>query len=226
MVFKPGIIAVRSRPSSPLLTPIVFQKWYEDVHIPDVLGTGHVKSATRYHVTDAEDRDEGSMPFLAIYNLPDMGWLHEEGCQFWKIPLHSEILPGDNTSIFDVAEFATSFYEIVDTAQLGMATDGRGVASRMLLSSFNLTQEEQGGDPSSIHKVALARLGIKDKGALGSVRSTLFKVDQTRPHHPAMQTPVGTPGEKQYLCMVRNMVLFVDYVSRTNYNLSWNIQGS
>ncbi|KAK4173980.1 hypothetical protein QBC36DRAFT_219511 [Triangularia setosa] len=142
------------------------------------------------------------MPFLAIYHLPDMNWLHENGCQFWKIQLHSNILPGDNTSIFKVAEFKTEFYQMTDTVKIGMAIDGRHVASRLLLIYFDLAREEQGGDPSSVHKAALGRLGIKQSEISSCVQSTLFQVDQTRPHHPAMQTPVGKLGEKQYLCMV------------------------
>ncbi|KAK4195464.1 hypothetical protein QBC40DRAFT_288994 [Triangularia verruculosa] len=197
MASKPGIIAVRSRPS-PLLTSIVFQKWYEDIHIPDVLGTGHVKSATRYHTSDSS-----SMPFLAIYQLPDMFWLHEDDCKFWKIPLRSEVLPGDNTSIFDVAEFKTEFFEMIDTVQFGKpADDDSDVASKLLLSSFDLVEDEESGDSSSLHKAALARLGITESKTSESVRSTLFKVDKTRPHHPAMSTPVAAPDEKQCLCML------------------------
>ncbi|KAK4651980.1 hypothetical protein QC762_0098290 [Podospora pseudocomata] len=203
MASKPGNIAVRSRPSSPLLTPIIFQKWYEDIHIPDVLGTGHVKSATRYRTSDPR-----SMPFLAIYQLPDMNWLHEDGCLFWKIPLRSKVLPGDNTSIFDVAEFKTEFFETIDTVQFGKPVDDdSNVASKLLLRSFNLTKDEDSGDSSSMHKGALARLGIAESRSSELVRSTLFKVDEARPHHPSMPTPITAPDEKQYLCMVGNRSL-------------------
>ncbi|KAK0658689.1 hypothetical protein QBC41DRAFT_237857 [Cercophora samala] len=160
MASKPGIIAVRSRPCSPLLTPIVFQKWYEDVHIPDVLATGHVNLAKRYQLSSSETHPSNPMPFLAIYHLPDMNWLHKDNCQFWKIPLHSKVLPGDNTSIFDVAEFKTEFYETIDTVELGKPGDGEHVLSKLSLTFFNLSKSEQNGDLKSLHKAALARLGI------------------------------------------------------------------
>ncbi|KAK4642977.1 hypothetical protein QC761_402130 [Podospora bellae-mahoneyi] len=197
MSHKPGIIVVHSRPLSPLLPPIVFQTWYENIHIPDVLATGHVSSAARYRLTSPEANN--SMPFLAVYHLPDMNWLRQDNCQFWKIPLHSKILPGDNSSILDVAEFKTEFYETVDTVQFGEPADGGNVPSKLLLSFF--PQSKQGADSRSLHQSALANLGIGGSETIQqSMKSTLFKEDQSRPHHPAVPAPRETPGEMEYLC--------------------------
>lgn len=122
---KPGIILVRSRLIHPAeFTPDDFTAWYEAKHIPDVLATPGVSAAARYQaITPAcagnvpETKDEEGqgqltmMPYLAVYWLRDLGWLHEDGCEFWRLPL---TLPGrEDRTVFEVGEFKTEVWELV-----------------------------------------------------------------------------------------------------------------
>jgi len=46
---NPGIILVKSGITSTSLTPETFDKWYDEIHIPDVLSTPEISWAARYH---------------------------------------------------------------------------------------------------------------------------------------------------------------------------------
>lgn len=57
-----GVLLVESYPSSPDRAD-EFSKWYDDIHIPDVLALEGYVSARRYKPLD------GNGPFLAMYDL-------------------------------------------------------------------------------------------------------------------------------------------------------------
>jgi hypothetical protein len=95
----PGLFYVNSKITDPELTPQVFTRWYETVHIPDILATPSptgIKGAVRYH---AEHSDR---PYLALYPLADVDFLESQ--EFHSIPVKSELLPKSGSS-FDVASF-------------------------------------------------------------------------------------------------------------------------
>jgi hypothetical protein len=117
---RPGIILVRSAPK-PNFTAHGLAKWYEKKHIPEVLATGGVSVAARYQMVSASDDKEQSLPYLAVYHLKDMDWLHEEGCGFWRLPLVLDDEDGGR-SVFEVAEFETEFWEVVE--KVGEESDG------------------------------------------------------------------------------------------------------
>ncbi|KAK5169766.1 uncharacterized protein LTR77_005744 [Saxophila tyrrhenica] len=94
-----GLIWANSKPTNPeTLTPDAFSKWYNDVHIPDVLKTGAVTEAYRYEAIDPiEDKYH-----LAIYSVEDMDGLGEK----------LKPVPQD-PAIFQNAHFDTRFYKLV-----------------------------------------------------------------------------------------------------------------
>lgn len=57
-----GILIVESRPASPERTD-AYNRWYNEVHIPDVLRVPGFLSARRYAPVDGEG------PFVAIYEI-------------------------------------------------------------------------------------------------------------------------------------------------------------
>lgn len=200
---KPGIILVRSRISSLSLTPETFRKWYEDVHIPDVLATNKVKAALRYHTIhhprQADDEDD-LPPYLAVYHLDDMNWLHEDDCAFWKLPLVVHLPPDGVVSIFDVAEFDMTFYTTVSCIDTGSkdpnAADYSVAPDFLRLIQSHSDQGEVGGAE------ALLKCRYTNAGASGAVRSTLLHVDESRPHPPHFPPKTASTGEKKYLCIV------------------------
>jgi hypothetical protein len=111
---RPGLILVRSAPK-PNFTAAGLAKWYDKKHIPEMISTGGVSVAARYQVVSASNDKEESLPYLAVYHLKDMNWLHEEGCGFWRLPLVLDDEDGGR-SVFEVAEFETEFWEVVERA--------------------------------------------------------------------------------------------------------------
>lgn len=111
----PGLFFVNSKISKPdELSPEVFTKWYEEVHIPDIFkaSTEGIDSGFRYYTTDASPVDR---PYLALYPLRDVKFLSTP--EFFGLPAHSDLLPGPSHFIFDVANFATRFYLRGDVTQ-------------------------------------------------------------------------------------------------------------
>jgi hypothetical protein len=107
----PGILLVASKIKDlAVLDRETFRRWYEEVHVPDILATSGIDSAFRFVSPTPEEVEQ---PYLALYPIKDLGWLAED--EFWSIPLHSDILPNPSKHIHDVADFHTAFYETVTT---------------------------------------------------------------------------------------------------------------
>jgi len=103
----PGIIFVqfKLRESSEISQELL-EKWYDEVHIPDVLATGGVKSAWRWKAADPEYTKQD----LVLYKLPDMAFI--QGPEFRSIKQTSDILPRGET-IMNFVAFELRFYSLV-----------------------------------------------------------------------------------------------------------------
>lgn len=110
MSAKPGILFVNSKIISDTLSPELFRKWYEDIHIPDIFVTSGIKSAFRYYSTTP---DKVEWPFLALYPVKDVQWLFSD--EFKSIPVHSDVLPNESKAIFELAHFDFRYYETITT---------------------------------------------------------------------------------------------------------------
>jgi hypothetical protein len=99
----PGIFASLSKITDDSLSDDVFNKWYNEVHIPDVIETGCITKAYRYR----NKNPNAERPYLAIYTCPDMSVIAGEKMK--GIPMTSDVLPG-RKSCHDVASFDTRFY--------------------------------------------------------------------------------------------------------------------
>ncbi len=102
----PGILFATSRISDDSLDGETFRKWYEDVHIPDVLATSGVDTAFRFKALDTEQAER---PYLALYLFRDLEWLSTG--EYFKVPLTSDLLPNQSKHISDVADFDMRFYQ-------------------------------------------------------------------------------------------------------------------
>ncbi|KXX80330.1 hypothetical protein MMYC01_204678 [Madurella mycetomatis] len=136
---KPGAILVHSRLTRPAeFTAADLNSWYDAKHIPEVLATPGVRAAARYQMvvhplprdaaattTAQPEEDKREMPYLAVYWLADLGWLHEEGCEFWRLPLG---LPGrEGEMVWDVGEFETQVWEKVGVVDSGGGGSEKGL---------------------------------------------------------------------------------------------------
>lgn len=67
MAQKPILFLVGTRPQDPALEA-EFNRWYDQVHIPEIMKLGFMTKASRYQL---EDDKEGYPKFLAVYEFPD-----------------------------------------------------------------------------------------------------------------------------------------------------------
>ncbi|KFY76852.1 hypothetical protein V499_03630 [Pseudogymnoascus sp. VKM F-103] len=105
---QPGILWVNSKITHPdAITPENFDKWYNDIHVPDILATSGFDSAFRYKNIDPK----ADRPYLAMYPVSDVDWLGSP--EFSSIPNTSDCFPGPSHKCFDYADFDTRFYEFI-----------------------------------------------------------------------------------------------------------------
>ncbi|KAK3987302.1 hypothetical protein QBC44DRAFT_331827 [Cladorrhinum sp. PSN332] len=204
---RPGIIIVRSGIISDDLTVETFSKWYEEIHIPDVLATAGVKAAARYQ--QSTSAQPGTLPYLAVYNLDDLNWLHQDACEFWKIPLHSNVLPNDKQTVFTWAKFETEFYAKVETSDGDVDQDDTSIPTGdSLLAVWWERTPSHSADYAKVIIKTLKR-NLADFGVQGEPRLTLFKADESGICPPAMRNgqsdskgEARTPSLTKYLCLV------------------------
>jgi hypothetical protein len=129
----PGILWINSKVTDPASLPVEnFTKWYEQVHIPDIIAAGSklpsegIVSSWRYKCLDTSR----PAPFLAVYKVPDMGFLQSP--EFKGIPMTHESLP-DNGPIHRFAEFDARFLGHVETWS-SKSANGKGGRARFLIS--------------------------------------------------------------------------------------------
>jgi len=108
----PGIIVVRFklRDSSDISQDLL-EKWYDEVHIPDVLTTGGVKSAWRWKAADPEYGNQN----MVLYKLPDLAFMQDP--KFQSIPITSDLLPSGEP-MTKHTEFEIRTYSLVQLYQL------------------------------------------------------------------------------------------------------------
>jgi hypothetical protein len=63
-----AILVALSNPADPAVED-VFNKWYEDQHLPDVLAVEGVRAATRFRLADDQLRDDAPYRYLAVYEI-------------------------------------------------------------------------------------------------------------------------------------------------------------
>jgi hypothetical protein len=119
-------VGSKTRPST-AITNETYNKWYDEIHVPHILETSGVQSATRYIACSSSSSstgpDELNWPFLAIYPIEDLKYLTTE--EFASIPLVDDLLPGPNHSCVDCADFDQRHYASVGDFQLGEPYNGR-----------------------------------------------------------------------------------------------------
>lgn len=120
----PGIMWVNSTPKPPLSDEI-FNKWYQDIHIPDIVrakpGDTGCPAAWRFKC-----QNKGRLrPYLALYSVSDMSFIQSQ--EFARISQYHNILPEGGPSQRFV-DFDTRFYRRLNVYEKlgGSAVNGIG----------------------------------------------------------------------------------------------------
>ena len=117
----PGILWINSKVTHPDELPVEkFERWYEQVHIPDLIAAkkGGILASWRYKCFDPAR----SAPFLAVYSVPDLGFLQSK--EFKAVPMTHEMLPG-NGPIHRFAEFDARFYKQIHVYETEKSKPGQ-----------------------------------------------------------------------------------------------------
>ena len=109
-----GLMLVTAHITNPALSPAVFNKWYSDVHVKDMLDNKFASIALRY--SNYTVGSAGATPtftlasnYLALYNTPDINFVNVPG-NMDKLPLTSPLLPDKNKSIMTWSEWKFTYW--------------------------------------------------------------------------------------------------------------------
>ncbi|KAH8675716.1 hypothetical protein BX600DRAFT_507931 [Xylariales sp. PMI_506] len=158
----PGILYVESKISDPRLDEKTYVDWYENEHIPEVIGTSGIKSARRFKTADPNV----DKPFLAIYTLGDLAFLKSD--EFRKVNFKSDKLPGSGI-IYDLADFDVrydSLIQVYDPTNKGNVSAQIEQKETADLEDFDKWYREE-------------HLGLLSKAA-GYLRTTRYKLSYAR----------------------------------------------
>jgi hypothetical protein len=106
----PGLLFVPSRITSIDVSDSTYNRWYSEVHVPDVLKTGAVSHAARWGRLDPSNPN----PYLALYQIKDLKLCL--GDKFKAIPATHELLGGVE-SYNDVAHMDARYYSLVEVSE-------------------------------------------------------------------------------------------------------------
>ena len=109
-----GLMLVTAHITNPALSPAVFNKWYSDVHVKDMLDNKFASIALRYAnhtpgVPTVAGAVDASTQYLALYNVPDINFVSVPG-NMDKLPLTSPLLPDKNKSIMTWSEWKFTYW--------------------------------------------------------------------------------------------------------------------
>ena len=121
-----GLLYVLSKPTHPELSDIVFNDWYTNHHIRDMVNSDLTDLVVRYKNT----KDTSQWPYLAIYRLPDVARLKDQKTM-GSIPATSPLLPGKEEgskggAFKDIMAMETSTYTRIQTFEGPSKKTGRG----------------------------------------------------------------------------------------------------
>lgn len=126
-----GLMLVTARISSPLLTPAVFNTWYSDVHVRDMVTNGFASIALRYtnltapiSVSAASTVDPlaPNANYLALYNVPDVDFIAKPGTMD-KLPLNYPSLPDARSPVTKWSTWSFTYWVPVQTVEGANTTE-------------------------------------------------------------------------------------------------------
>lgn len=106
---EPGLVLALSRIYEPALSASLFDQWYDEVHIRDLLATGAIRTGLRWKTIDSTERQ----PYLTLYPLDRIDDLQTDAVR--AVPVHDKILPGPSHYIWDFVSYDARIYQHIQT---------------------------------------------------------------------------------------------------------------
>jgi len=121
-----GLLLVTSRPTHPELTDSIFNDWYTNEHIKDMVNSTLTNLVVRYKNVNSTAK----WPYLAIYRLPDVARLRDQKVMGSIAPT-SKLLPGKEKgskggAYKDVMDMEMRAYSRTQTFEGQTPKSGRG----------------------------------------------------------------------------------------------------
>jgi len=118
------------------VSPATYGKWYNEVHVPDVLKTSQIHSAFRYKNIDPSSE----RPYLALYPVGDTNFVDSK--EFAEIPVTSDLFPGGR-SVYEFADMDARFYDPVQYFEREGAPAGMLFLKSLLDQLLTLSRTSQ-----------------------------------------------------------------------------------
>ncbi|KAK1774850.1 hypothetical protein QBC45DRAFT_489383 [Copromyces sp. CBS 386.78] len=203
---KKGYLTVFALPTDPsfVTSHDIFNKWYNQVHIPDILSVASFRSAIRYAragvvpsnpalsstANDVTYPKDAKWEYLAVYLVDDVEKARRyPDSGFYHVPLEHEMLPAEG-QVMDMARWEMGFWEVV--AESGEQSDSQKQTDIILVPVDS--SDIPGYDLPGAHPSAVLDYSRKGWQGPDPVRSTLLKFIAPVPGGD------GT-GYKQYLAV-------------------------
>jgi len=178
-----------------------FTRWYEDIHIPDLLTTSGIHTAYRFQAAAASPKPSAVLtarPFLALYPLENTAWAADDNSEMWKVPIVHDMLPNESKNVFELAEFQMGLYVKLGSVGGGGCTPAKNV---VVVSIDPEEVDSRAG--SDLEGLLRDSITVDGGDAPVPVRSTLFKWAYAPPDipTPADMAP-GTSMIASFLAIV------------------------
>jgi len=123
---RAGLLTVMSSPNHPELTDKVFNDWYSNEHIQDMVKSTVTDLVVRYKNVNSS----AQWPYLAIYRIPDVSKLSDQKIM-GSVPATSKLLPGKEKGSKggawkEIMKMETSAYLRTQTFEGQTPKTGRG----------------------------------------------------------------------------------------------------
>jgi len=179
---EPGLVLALSRIYQPdQLSVDLFDKWYDEVHIRDLLTTGAIKTGIRWKTIDPNEKQ----PYLTIYPLDRIDALDTDVVR--AVPVHSDILPGPSHYIWDFVAYDARIYQHIQTHE----QEGTKVGPANLLLAVGLTPAPGTDDDfNAFHREEHIKVVSK---ITGYRRTRRYKLQKDLPQPPPEVSPAPTP---------------------------------
>jgi len=111
-----GLMMVNSRITDPAMTPTVFNNWYSNVHLQDMVSNNFATVALRYSNYTVNSGPPASPPafplstnYLALYDVPDLSFLFNPSTAA-ALPLTDPTFPDPTQLIFTWSAWIFTFW--------------------------------------------------------------------------------------------------------------------
>ncbi|KAF9634864.1 hypothetical protein BFW01_g5759 [Lasiodiplodia theobromae] len=136
---KQGLLYVGARFTNPDLRYEDWARWYDEIHMPHLASMSGCRAAMRYvrivdPNTPQEQKQSSALPYLTLYPLHDVSWLHGDEFDSAKDSTEADYLPG--RSIFKSVDFEGRGYELVGGSAVMGGGEGQGSTKFIVFTTF------------------------------------------------------------------------------------------